>query len=92
MRYISSALVALFCLSIGLFLWGKESTVQKFAKKRQTTTASVYQASKGKYIILKRDEPFKEQVKYSNAIYEIKDVYDLKGQAVKIPQSSILCF
>ena len=44
------------------------------------------------YIILNNRESLKKQINTANTVYEIKDVFNLQGQTVEIPEGCILRF
>lgn len=54
---------------------------------------NTYLASQGNYYVLEKNVPFVEQVKgRKNSFIEIRDVYDLNGKTVNIPEGCVLLF
>ena len=71
----------LLCCSLPL----NEANAETLGYSRMTENGS-------NYVILSSKYSFKQQLKESNTIYEIRSLFDLKGEEVVIPNNSILIF
>lgn len=84
--------IVLLLITLGIVFCTNAATVDNHYLVEYSNSVA-YAPNKGKYITLNNKVPFKNQViGKTNTIFEIRDVFNLNGKAVKIPDGCILSF